>query len=45
MIDQEKKEKIRELERNFNEEYMVELWNKYHFSTRKKFELLYYDRK
>ena len=45
MIDEQKKEKLKELQRNFNNEWMVKLWNDYHFATSKKFELLYYDRK
>ena len=45
MIDDKKKEKLAQLERNFNNEFMTDLWNKYHFSTSKKFKLLYYDPK
>lgn len=36
---------IRMSGRNFNEEFMVNLWHDYHTKTVKKYELLYYDRK
>ena len=45
MIDDKKKEKLAQLERNFNNEFMTDLWNKYHFSTSKKYKFLYYDPK
>ena len=46
MIDKEKYDKIRESGRNFNEEFMVNLWADYgpHFKTHTK-KFLYYDPK
>ena len=45
MIDETKKQKIRELGVNFNEKMMVELWNEFHFMGTKKYKYLYYDPK
>ena len=43
MIDEQKKEKLRALERNFNNEFITDLWNKYHFTSTSKKKFLYYD--
>jgi len=45
MIDKEKKDRIRSMGRNFNEEFMLKLWTEYHFKETKTFKYLYYDEK
>jgi hypothetical protein len=45
MPSEQKKDKIRSTGRNFNEEWMVKLWQEYHGKTKKVYELLYYDKK
>jgi len=42
---QEIYDSIRMSGRNFNEEYMVNLWHDYHHTMEKKFKFLYYDPK
>ena len=42
---QEKHERIRESGRNFNEEWMVSLWQEYHGKKSQTFKFLYYDEK
>ena len=44
-MEEWKKEKIRESGRNFNEEFMVKLWQEYHYQDKKVYKFLYYDEK
>lgn len=44
-LNEEQKDKIRASGRNFNEEFMVNLWTEYHFNETKTFKFLYYDPK
>lgn len=41
----DKKDKIRSTGRNFNEEWMVRLWQEYHGQKTKTYKYLYYDHK
>jgi len=45
MISEEKKDRIRSSGRNFNEEFMVSLWEQFHYKETKTFKYLYYDPK
>lgn len=40
-----KHDKIRASGRNFNEEFMVRLWQEYHYQKQNTYKLLYYNEK